>query len=61
MILWIEDEEAPPTYSVTVGVWESDDMTGASHWRVFGARYGTHIYFDQHTVSWRRLLRTYRT
>ena len=41
VILWIEDEEAPPTYPVTVGTWETDDMTGRSHWRVFGARYGT--------------------
>jgi hypothetical protein len=28
VILWIEDEEALPTYPVTVGVWETDDMTG---------------------------------
>jgi hypothetical protein len=49
--LWIEDGEAPPTYPVTVGVWETDDMTGLSHWRVFGARYGTHTYFDQHIVG----------
>ena len=57
VILWIEDEEAPPTYPVTVGVWEADDMTGASYWRVFGARYGTHLYFDQHVVGWRPLPR----
>lgn len=29
VILWIEDEEAPPTFPVTVGVWETDDITGA--------------------------------
>jgi hypothetical protein len=54
VILWIEDDEAPPTYPVT------DDMTGRSHWRVFGARYGTHTYFDQHIVGWRPLPRVYR-
>ncbi|MFC1455732.1 hypothetical protein ACETIH_03155 [Microvirga arabica] len=55
VILWIKDEEAPPTYPVTVGVWETDDITGWSHWRVFGAQIGTHIYFDRHVVGWRPL------
>ena len=58
--LWIEDAEAPPTYPVTVGVWEIDDITRRSHWRVFGARYGTHTYFDQHIVGWRPLPCIYR-
>jgi hypothetical protein len=53
VILWIEDQEAPPSYPVTVGAWEHDDITGRSHWRVFGARYGTHTYFDRHIVGWR--------
>ena len=60
VILWIEDQEAPPAYPVTVGAWEHDDITGRSHWRVFGARYGTHTYFDQHIVGWRPLPRVYR-
>jgi hypothetical protein len=59
--LWIEDEEAPPTYPVTVGVRETDDMTGASYWRVFGGRFGTHTYFDRHIVGWRPLPRVYGT
>jgi hypothetical protein len=58
--LWIEDVDAPPTYPVTVRVWETDDRMGASHWRVFGARYSTHTYFDQHIVGWRPLPRVYR-
>jgi hypothetical protein len=57
VILWIEDQEAPPSYPVTVGAWEHDDITGRSHWRVFGARYGTHTYFDQHIAGWRPLPR----
>jgi hypothetical protein len=57
VILWIEDQDAPPAYPVTVGVWERDDITGRRHWRVFGARYGTHTYFDQHIVGWRPLPR----
>lgn len=60
MVLWIEDAEAPPTFPVTVGVWEWDDMTGRGHWRVFGARYGTLTYFDQHIVGWRPLPHVYR-
>jgi hypothetical protein len=36
VILWIEDQEAPPVYPVTVGAWEHDDITGRSHWRVSG-------------------------
>ncbi len=55
VILWIEDDEAPPTYSVTVEVWETDDITRRSYWRVFGGRYGTHTYFDRHIVGWRPL------
>ena len=35
VILWIEDKDAPPTYPVTVGVWETDDITEVSCWRVF--------------------------
>jgi hypothetical protein len=60
VILWMEDAEAPPPYPVTVGVWETDDITRRSHWRVFGARYGTHTYFDQHIVGWRPLPCIYR-
>jgi hypothetical protein len=45
---------------VTVGVWETGDMTGASYWRVFGGQFGTHTYFDQHIVGWRPLPRAYR-
>jgi hypothetical protein len=60
VILWIEDAEAPPTYPVTVGVWETDDITRRSHWRVFSAWCGTHIYFDKHIVGWRPLPRIYR-
>jgi hypothetical protein len=40
-----------------VGIWETDDITTRSHWRVFGARYGTRTYFDQHIVGWRPLPR----
>ena len=58
--LLIEDNEALPVYPVTVGVWETDDMTGRSHWRVFGGRFGTHTYFDHHIVGWRPLPRVYR-
>jgi hypothetical protein len=60
VILWIEDEEAPPAYPVTVGVWVTDDMMERSYWRVFGAPYGTHTYFDWHVVGWRPLPRVYR-
>ncbi|WP_153885348.1 hypothetical protein [Microvirga tunisiensis] len=30
VILWIEDEEASPTYPVTVGVWGTGDMMCSS-------------------------------
>ena len=60
VILWIEDEEALPAYPVTVGVWGTDDMMGLGHWRVFGDRYGTHIYFDRHVIGWRPLPRINR-
>ena len=43
----MQDAEAPPTYPVTVGVWETDDVDTKSHWRVLGARYGTCTDFDE--------------
>ena len=46
-----------PTYPVTVGVWETDDISGLSYWRVFGAKDGATIYFDQHVRGWRPLPR----
>jgi hypothetical protein len=57
IILWLEDVDAPPVYPVTVGVWETDDMTGTNYWRVFAASYGTHAYFDDHVRGWINLPR----
>jgi hypothetical protein len=56
VILWIYDHDAPPDYPVTVGVWETDDITGASYWRVFGAKDAS-FYFDQHIMGWKPLPR----
>jgi hypothetical protein len=36
IILWVAGSEAPLVYPVTIGVWVTDDITGASYWRVFG-------------------------
>lgn len=36
-------------------------MAGRSHWRVLGARYGTHTYSDRHVVGWRPLPRTWQS
>jgi hypothetical protein len=52
VILWIEDDQAPPYYPVTVGAWTRDDVSGTGYWRVFGGRYGTHSYFDHHIRGW---------
>ena len=57
VILWIEDRDAPPTYPVTVGVWETDDFSEVSCWRVFADHDGTHNYFDQHIRGWMPLPR----
>jgi hypothetical protein len=54
--LWIEDAEAPPTYPVTVGFWEMDNIFEVGFWRVFSAR-GPSTYFDQHVWGWRPLPR----
>ncbi len=42
---------------MTVSVWETDDMTGASYWHVFTKAYGTHTYFDEHIRGWMPLPR----
>ncbi|PVE20522.1 hypothetical protein DC522_31795 [Microvirga sp. KLBC 81] len=60
VILWIEDEEAPPLFPVTVGMWEVDDISGLGNWRVFSPRFTTSLYFDRHIVGWRPLPRVYR-
>jgi hypothetical protein len=57
VILWVEDRDTPPTYPVTVGVWETDDITGVSCWRVFADQHGIHNYFDQHIRGWMPLPR----
>ncbi len=48
IILWIDDDEAPPVFLMTVGVWEEEPIGGVSYWRVFGAKDSTSVYFDQH-------------
>jgi hypothetical protein len=53
VLLWLEDDEDPPGYPVTVGVWETNsDTTDLGFWRVFGAKDITVFYFDQHVVGW---------
>jgi hypothetical protein len=52
VILWIEDDEARPTYPVTVGIWETDDITRRSYWRVFCrlATASTHSPVQHHLI-----------
>jgi hypothetical protein len=38
VILWLDDDEAPPAFAVTVGAWEVNPVAGVSYWRVFGAK-----------------------
>ena len=52
VILWIDDNEAPPTFPVTVGSWEVDPAAGVSYWRVFGTKGMPALYFDQHVRGW---------
>ena len=52
VILWIDDEEAPLPFSVTVGSWEVNPIAGVSYWRVFGAKGMPSLYFDQHIRGW---------
>lgn len=52
VILWIDDSEDPPTYPVTVGTWETEGTTGLGYWRVFGAKDGSLIYFDDQIRAW---------
>lgn len=52
VLLWVEDDETPPTFPVTVGLWEVDPRAGLSYWRVFGAKDSTALFFDQHVRGW---------
>ncbi len=52
VILWIDDDEAPPSFPVTVGAWEEDSTGRVSYWRLFGPKDGTSVYFDQHVQGW---------
>jgi hypothetical protein len=55
-VLWIQDDEAAPDFSVTVGFWETDTIFEVGFWRVFSAR-GPSTYFDQHVRGWMPLPR----
>ena len=57
VILWLADAETPPSFPVTVGVWEADDASSLGYWRVFGAKDILSFYFDQHVRGWRPLPR----
>jgi len=52
VILWIDDDEAPPVFLVTVEAWEEDPIAGVNYWRVFGAKGMPSLYFDQHVQGW---------
>jgi hypothetical protein len=56
ILLWIQDDEAPPDFPVTVGVWETDTIFEVGFWRVFSAR-APSTYFDQHVRGWMPLPR----
>jgi hypothetical protein len=56
VLLWIQDDEAPPDFPVTVGFWETDTIFEVGFWRVFSA-HGPSTYFDQHVRGWRPLPR----
>jgi hypothetical protein len=55
ILLWLEDDESPPAFPVTVGTWEVDARAGLSFWRVFGAKDETTFYFDQNVRGWKPL------
>jgi hypothetical protein len=57
VILWREDDEAPPVLPVTVGVWELNHVTEVGYWRIFGDQDGTRSCFDEHIRGWKPLLR----
>jgi hypothetical protein len=44
VLLWIQDDEDPPDFPVTVGFWETNTR-------------GSSTYFDQHVRGWRPLPR----
>ncbi|EIM26864.1 hypothetical protein [Microvirga lotononidis] len=51
VLLWIQDDDSPPDFPVTVGFWETDEIFGVSFWRVFSA-HGSSTDFDQHVRGW---------
>jgi hypothetical protein len=52
VILWIDDDEAPPAFPVTAGLWEVDAVSGISYWRVLGPKDGASVFFDQQIRGW---------
>jgi hypothetical protein len=52
ILLWIQDDEDPPNFPVTVGFWEANTIFEIGIWRVFSAS-GSSTYFDQHVRGWK--------
>ena len=56
ILLWIQDDEDPPDFPVTVGFWETNTVFEVGSWRVFSAS-GSSTYFDQSVWGWMPLPR----
>ena len=55
VILWMAEDEAPPSLPLTVGFWTVNPMAGVDYWRIFGDP--PHFCSDRQIRGWKPLLR----
>jgi hypothetical protein len=56
VILWLDRDDAPPDFPLTVGFWTSSPQAGVSYWKLFGEP--PRFCSDRQIRGWRPLLRS---
>jgi hypothetical protein len=56
VILWMVEDETPPSLPLTVGFWTIETVTGLGGWRIFGTAESVPFRVDDQIRAWKPLL-----